>query len=66
MKYAKPISAYSTLKRLHAIKSIYQDDDGWWCELNTGWGWGTDDNGIVNGTTKEELYEALEDVHRLH
>ena len=48
-----------------AIKEIWQDEDGWWATLKPGYGWGTDDNTVVNGETYRDLCEAMKDVHKV-
>ena len=51
------------MKNRKAIKEIWQDEDGWWATLKDGYGWGVDNNKVVNGETYKQLCEAMEDVH---
>lgn len=53
------------MKNKKAIKGIWQDDDGWWATLKPEYGWGVDDNHVVNGETWEQLCEAMKDVHKI-
>lgn len=53
------------MKNKKTVKEIWQDDDGWWATLKPEYGWGVDDNHVVNGETWEQLCEAMKDVHKI-
>ena len=47
-----------------AIKEVYQDEDGIWCNLNPGWVHGVDENQTIHCETFKELRLELPDIKR--
>lgn len=47
-----------------AIKEVYQDEDGIWCTLNSGYVWGIDENSICNAENYKQLLEELKEIKK--
>ena len=47
-----------------AIKEIYKDEDGVWCNLNDGWVHGVDETHIIHCETFSELRSELSDIRK--
>lgn len=54
-----------TKKQQEFVREIYKDDDGVWCSLKPGYGWGVDRNRVIHCETYTELREELKDVHKI-
>ena len=53
------------MKNKNAIKEMwYEEENGWWIKLKPEYGWGVNDNSVVNGENYEQLCAAMEDVHK--
>lgn len=52
-----------TKKQKEFVKEIYRDEDGVWCILNPGFGWGVDETSVIHCETYAELKEEMKDVH---
>ena len=44
-------------------KEIWQDEDGWWATLKSGYFWGTDNNTVFNGETYGQLVAEAKYIH---
>lgn len=47
----------------NCCKENYKDGDGWWAVLKPGCFWGTDNNTLFNGETKQDLAKAAKEIH---
>ena len=54
-----------TKKQQEFVREIYKDEDGVWCNLKPGYGWGVDGNHVIHCETYMELREELKDVHKI-
>lgn len=54
-----------TKKQKEFVKEIYKDEDGIWCLLKTGYGYGIDENSVIHCETYSELKEELKYVSKL-
>lgn len=48
-----------------AIKEVYQNEDGIWCILNSGWVHGVDETQTIHCETYKELRSELPDIKRV-
>ncbi len=47
-----------------AIKEVYKDEDGVWCNLNDGWVHGVDGTHVIHCETYTELRSELPDIRK--
>lgn len=48
-----------------AIQEFYTDEDGIWCILKPGWGWGTDNNKVLHCESFTEFRREWKNVHKI-
>lgn len=41
------------------IYSVYQDEDGWWCELNRGWCYDQESQHLIHEDTRTDILKCI-------